>query len=149
MGFVYNIDNFDLLKTFTYPTEGWGITHDGQSLIMSDGSSRLHFLDPKTFKEKSFLVVCDDVGPVPGINELEYIKGRIYANVLPTNKIAIIDPSTARVTAWIDLTGLLTKKELNQGADVLNGIAYDKGKDRLFVTGKLWPKLFEIKIIKK
>ncbi|MHC4266463.1 MAG: glutaminyl-peptide cyclotransferase [Planctomycetota bacterium] len=149
IGFIFDLNSFDLLKTFTYPTEGWGITHDGRSLIMSDGSSRLHFLDPETFKEKSFLVVCDDIGPVPGINELEYVKGQIYANIYPTNQIARIDLHTGRVTGWIDLTGLLSQQDLKRGADVLNGIAYDKKNDRLFVTGKLWPSIFEIKIIKK
>ena len=148
IGFVFDLNNFGLLKTFTYPTEGWGITHDGQSLIMSDGTSRLHFLDPETFKENSVIVVCDDIGPVPGINELEYVKGKIYANIFPTNQVAIIDPRTGQVTAWINLTGLLAQQDIAQGADVLNGIAYDKENDRLFVTGKLWPKLFEIKPVR-
>ncbi|MHC5077023.1 MAG: glutaminyl-peptide cyclotransferase [Planctomycetota bacterium] len=149
MGLVYDRNNFNLLKTFSYPTEGWGITHDGQSLIMSDGSSKLHFLDPETFEETGTLTVLDDIGPVPGINELEYVKGQIYANIFPTNHIARINPRTGRVTGFIDLSGLLTLQDINNRTDVPNGIAYDKENDRFFVTGKLWPKLFEIKLVKK
>jgi glutamine cyclotransferase len=149
IGLVYDINNFNLLKTFSYPTEGWGITHDGRSLIMSDGSSKLHFLDPETFEETATLTVIDDIGPVPGINELEYINGQIYANIFPTNHVARIDPRTGQVTGLIDLSGLLTQQDINRQVEVPNGIAYDKENDRFFVTGKLWPNLFEIKLIKQ
>ena len=134
-------------KQFTYPHEGWGITHDGRRLIMSDGTSILHLLDPKDFRETAVISVFDERGPVTGLNELEYVQGAIYANIWPTNLIAVIDPGTGRVTARIDLKGLLDPRDA-PGADVLNGIAYDAGGDRLFVTGKLWPKIFEIKIVK-
>ena len=143
VGFVYDKTSFRLLNTFTYPREGWGITHDGERLIMSDGTSVLHFLDPKDFREVASLGVHDERGPVTGLNELEYVRGVIYANVWPTDRIAIIHPRTGRVEAWMDLKGLLAKTD-SQGADVLNGIAYDTRGDRLFVTGKLWPKMFEI-----
>jgi len=148
-GFVYDVNSFEILRTFNYKNEGWGITGDSESLIISDGSSRLRFLNPQTFEEHRSLTVLDDVGPVPGLNELEYFNGRIYANVYPSNLIAQINPDTGRVTAWIDLTGLLTPGEIRGGADILNGIAYDKENNRIFVTGKLWPRLFEIKLIKQ
>lgn len=147
VGFVYDRRNFILLRQFTYDTEGWGITHDGSRLIMSDGTSNLYFLDPKTFQEISRVEVRDHTGPVHRLNELEYIQGQVYANIWQTDRIARIDPGTGWVTAWIDLTGLLPLEDRLQGADVLNGIAYDAERDRLFVTGKLWPKLFEIKIV--
>jgi glutamine cyclotransferase len=143
VGFVYNKNSFGLLKTFTYPREGWGVTHDGKRLIMSDGTSVLHFLDTNDFREIANINVHDERGPVTGLNELEYIQGAIYANVWPTDRIAVIDPRKGRIKAWIDLQGLLGKKD-SQGADVLNGIAYDARGDRLFITGKLWPKVFEI-----
>ena len=143
VGFVYDKTSFRLLNTFTYPREGWGVTHDGERLIMSDGTSVLHFLDPKDFREVAVLGVHDERGPVTGLNELEYVQGVIYANVWPTDRIAIIHPRTGRVDAWMDFKGLLGKTD-SQGVDVLNGIAYDAGGDRLFVTGKLWPKVFEI-----
>ena len=143
IGFVYDKTSFRLLKTFTYPQEGWGVTHDGERLIMSDGTSVLHFLDPKDFREVAILGVHDERGPVTGLNELEYVQGVIYANVWPTDRIAVIHPRTGRVEAWMDLKGLLGKAD-SQGVDVLNGIAYDTRGDRLFVTGKLWPKVFEI-----
>lgn len=147
MGFVYNKDNFEVLQTFHYPTEGWGITNDGRRLIMSDGSSTLFFLDPETFKEVDKIVVLDQEGAaVNGINELEYIKGEILANIWPTTRIARISLKTGRVTGWIDLAGLVP---FEKDADVLNGIAYDEKNDRLFVTGKLWPKVFEIIISQK
>lgn len=147
VGFVYDKKSFRLLKRFTYPHEGWGITHDGKRLIMSDGTSILHLLDPTDFHETAVISVFDDRGPVAGLNELEYIQGAIYANVWPTDQIAVIDPGTGRITAWIDLKGLLDARDA-PGADVLNGIAYDAKGDRLFVTGKLWPKVFEVKIVK-
>ena len=143
VGFVYDKTTFRLLKTFSYPQEGWGITHDGERLIMSDGTSVLHFLDPKDFREVATVGVHDEEGTVTGLNELEYVQGVIFANVWPTDRIAVIHPRTGRVEAWMDLKGLLGKTDA-QGADVLNGIAYDSRGDRLFVTGKLWPKVFEI-----
>lgn len=145
-GFVYSLDTFNQLKTFTYPTEGWGITYDGKYLVMSDGTSDLHFLDPGTEQIVGSLKVTDD-SPVTNINELEYVKGKIYANIWKTNKIAIIDLQSGKVTGWIDLTGLLQTQDYSGQVDVLNGIAYDSQNDRLFVTGKLWPYLFEIKLI--
>jgi glutaminyl-peptide cyclotransferase len=113
---------------------------------MSDGTSTLHYLDPATLEEISTVEVIDTDGPVERLNELEYIKGRIYANVLITNRVAVIDPTTGHVTAWIYLQGLLSPEEAEE-ADVLNGIAYDADADRLFVTGKLWPSLFEIELV--
>jgi glutamine cyclotransferase len=146
IGFVYDKNSFHLVKTFNYPGEGWGITYDGKRLIMSDGTSVLHFLDPKDFREVATLGVRDQKGPVTGLNELEYVHGFIYANVWPTERIAVIDPRNGRIKVWIDLKGLLGKTD-SQGVDVLNGIAYDAQGDRLFVTGKLWPKMFEIESV--
>lgn len=147
VGFVYDKNSFALLSEFDYPTEGWGITYDGERLIMSDGTSTLHFLDPETFKEIGSVYVFDDNGPVVNLNELEYVNGEIYANVWLTDRIARIDPRTGRVLGWIALTGILSAEDLSQPVNVLNGIAYDAEHDRLFVTGKLWPKLFEIKLV--
>ncbi|MBT8407340.1 MAG: glutaminyl-peptide cyclotransferase [Deltaproteobacteria bacterium] len=147
VGFVYDIQTFQLLDTFNYPTEGWGITHDGRSLIMSDGTSTLYFLNPQTFQEVGRLEVHTRDGPVSRLNELEYVQGEIYANVWKTDRIAKISPETGAVMGWIDLEGLLRPEDGNRRIDVLNGIAYDVKNDRLFVTGKLWPKLFEIELI--
>jgi len=146
-GFVYDKNTFELLREFSYPTEGWGITHDGERLIMSDGTSTLYFLNPQTFERVGQLEVFDNDGPVTRLNELEYIKGEIYANVWQTDRIARIALETGRVIAWVDLQGLLAAEDRLEYVDVLNGIAYDAQNDRLFVTGKLWPKLFEIKLI--
>jgi glutamine cyclotransferase len=150
LGFVYDRNTFKQLRTFTYPGEGWGLTHDGTRLIMSDGDARgaLRFLDPKTFKETGRLVVRDGGLPVNHLNELEFVRGEILANVWQTHRIARISMKTGEVTGWIDLGGLLDPREA-VGTDVLNGIAYDAAADRLFVTGKLWPKLFEIRIVPK
>ena len=145
-GFVYDKDTFKLLKKFNYPNQGWGITYDGSRLIMSDGSSALYFLNPRTFNQTGHIQVYDAGGPVGRLNELEYVKGRIYANIWQTDRIAVIDPQTGRVTAWIDLAGLLNKNNFGR-LGVLNGIAYDPNQNRLFVTGKLWPKLFEIQLV--
>ena len=144
IGFLYDRATFKRKGTFNYRGEGWGLTHDGQRLIMSDGTAVLRFLDPTTLKELSRLHVKDGRTPVGNLNELEYVKGEIFANVWQTQRIARISPKTGLVTGWIELDGLLTAREA-QAADVLNGIAYDASGDRLFVTGKLWPKLFEIK----
>jgi glutamine cyclotransferase len=147
VGFVYDKYNFELLQEFNYSTEGWGITHDGTRLIMSDGTSTLHFLDPQTFEEIGQLEVFDNDSPITRLNELEYIQGEIYANVWQTDWVARIAPQTGLVIGWIDLRGLLTAEDRSEPVDVLNGIAYDAEADRLFVTGKLWPKLFEIELI--
>ena len=141
---VYDKASFDLLREFTYRTEGWGLTHDGRRLIMSDGTATLYFLHPGTFAETARLTVRDHRGPVIRLNELEYVRGEILANVWQTDRIARIDPQTGHVTGWIDLTGLLPPSDRRQPVDVLNGIAYNTRSDRLFVTGKWWPKLFEI-----
>lgn len=148
VGFVYDLNTFEQTKTFTYKGEGWGLTHDGTRVIMSDGSPELRFLDPATLKETGRLTVRDASGPVDELNELEFVKGEIYANVWRTERIARISPKDGRVTGWIDLSGLLPPRE-RAGIDVLNGIAYDAAADRLFVTGKLWPRVFEIKLVKR
>ncbi|HEY6361770.1 MAG TPA: glutaminyl-peptide cyclotransferase [Vicinamibacterales bacterium] len=145
IGFVYDLDSFKELRQFRYAGEGWGLTQDGTRLIMSDGTPNLRFLDPTTFDEQSRLNVRDHNGSVDDLNELEFVKGSIYANVWLTERIVIIAPATGAVTAWVDLTGLRPRQG-PQGDDVLNGIAYDAAGDRLFVTGKLWPKLFEIRL---
>ena len=147
LGFVYDKESFELLDTFAYPTEGWGITHDGTQLIMSDGTQTLHFWDPDTLVETGSIDVYTNAGPVTWLNELEYIQGMVFANVWQTDLIAVIDPHTGQVTAWIDLRGLLEPEDYAEPVDVLNGIAYDASSERLFVTGKLWPKVFEIELI--
>ena len=145
VGFVYDLATFTRTRTFNYSGEGWGLTHDNTRVIMSDGTSSLRFLDPETLKETGRLAVRDAGRPVEHLNELEVVKGEILANVWQTHRIARIAPRTGQVTGWIDLSGLLDPRDA-AGADVLNGIAYDAAGDRLFVTGKLWPKLFEIRI---
>jgi len=149
MGFLYDKNSFNLLRQFSYPTEGWGITYDGERLIMSDGTSLLHFLNPETLETMGYIEVSDNDKPASRLNELEYVNGKVYANVWQTDRIAIIEPRDGRVTAWIDLSGLLRTQEYRGYVDVLNGIAYDSQADRLFVTGKLWPFLFEIKLATK
>lgn len=146
VGFIYDRDSFELLENFDYLTEGWGITHDGERLIVSDGTSTLYFWDPVTFEEIGRIEVFDQYGPVTRLNELEYVRGEVFANVWYTDRIARIDPHIGRVQGWINLEGLL---ESGRGgsADVLNGIAYDAENDRLFVTGKLWSWLFEIELV--
>ncbi|NKB67516.1 MAG: glutaminyl-peptide cyclotransferase [Candidatus Latescibacteria bacterium] len=146
VGFVYDKENFALLGRFHYPTQGWGLTHDDQRLIMSDGTPMLYFLDPETFAPLGQIQVQHEGRPVSRLNELEYIEGEVYANIYQTDFIARIDPGSGRVVGWIDLGGLLTPAE-RQRADVLNGIAYDPEGKRLFVTGKWWPKFFEIELI--
>jgi len=146
-GFIYDLDDFILVDTFSYSTEGWGLTHDGTNLIMSDGTSTLFFLDRNTLKVVRTVEVSDHGTPVTRINELEYVLGEVFANVLQTNTIARIDPSTGLVNGWIDLAGLLPADVNASSVAVLNGIAYDPIQDRLFVTGKLWPYLFEIALV--
>ena len=146
VAFVYDIATFKQIKSFPYTGEGWGLTHDGTRLIMSDGTPQLRFLDPATFKETGRMTVRDADGPVAELNELEFIKGEIFANVWQTDRIARISLKDGRVTGWIDLSGLLPASDRAPDA-VLNGIAHDPATDRLFVTGKLWPRLFEITLV--
>jgi len=149
IGFIYDRQSFERKGTFSYDGEGWGLTTDGSRIIMSDGTAFLRFLDPATRKETGRIQVRDQAMPIERLNELEVVKGEILANVWQTDRIARISPKTGAVTGWIDLHGLLDPRDAAQGADVLNGIAYDAAGDRLFVTGKLWPKLFEIRIVPK
>lgn len=148
-GFIYDKNSFEVLRDFKYETEGWGITSDGKHLIMSDGTSTLYILDPETLKNVGYIQVHDNGRPVNNLNELEYINGQIYANVWHTDSIAMIDPYNGRVTGWVDLSGILPLQLNSPSADVLNGIAYDVKNGRLFVTGKLWPQLFEIELVRK
>jgi glutamine cyclotransferase len=147
VGFVYDRFSFRAIRTFPYPWEGWGLTHNSKHLILSDGSSTLYLLDPSTFKEAGKIQVTAGGVPVLNLNELEYIRGEIYANVWETDRIARISPATGKVVAWIDLSGLRPASTIEDSDAVLNGIAYDSQRDRLFVTGKLWPKLYEIKLV--
>jgi glutaminyl-peptide cyclotransferase len=149
VAFVYDRASFRLLRTFHYPWEGWGLTQDGKHLILSDGTETIHFLDPETFAEVRSIRVTDHGKPVEQLNELEYIHGEIYANVWMTDRIARISPETGKVLGWIDLKGILPEIEIRGDGAVLNGIAYDTAHNRLFVTGKLWPRLFEIQVVPK
>lgn len=133
-------------ETFHYTGEGWALTHDSKRVIMSDGTSALRFLDPATFSEQNRLVVREGTRPVPNVNELEYIEGEIWSNVWMTERIARIDPRSGQVNAWVDLTGLRERAGCTEDCDVLNGIAYDAARKRIFVTGKRWPKLFQIEV---
>jgi len=144
-GFVYDAKTFRLIRNFSYFGEGWGLTHDETSLIMSDGTSALRFLETTRFSERRRVKVMDAGTAIPNLNELEMIKGEIWANVWQTDYIARISPKDGHVTGWVNLKGLLPPAP-GPKPDVLNGIAYDSAKDRIFVTGKLWPKLFEIKL---
>lgn len=146
IGLVYDKTSFELLRTFEYPTEGWGLTHDGQRLIMSDGTATLRFLDPASLSETGRVTVFDGRTPVIHLNELEYVNGFVYANVWPTDRIARIDPETGCVAGWIDLSGLRGYLPVGATVDVLNGIAYDAQNDWLIVTGKLWRTLFVLQL---
>ena len=146
LGFVHDLKTFRREGQFNYSGEGWGITHDARRLIMSDGTSTLRFLDPQSFQQTGALEVTYQGKPLANLNELEFVRGRIFANVWQSNSIVVIDPGSGRVTAQIDLPGLLSAEDRAVGVDVLNGIAYDARHDRLFVTGKLWPKIFELKL---
>lgn len=145
-GFVYDRDTFQPEREFSYETEGWGLTHDGTRLIMSDGTARLYFLDPEELDVVADVAVRWEGDPVERLNELEYIEGHVFANVWLTDRIAVIDPATGDVVSWLDLEGLLPAEERND-ADVLNGIAFDPETGHLLVTGKLWPRLFEIELV--
>lgn len=146
IGLVWDLEELTVIGTFVYPTEGWGITSDGHRLIMSDGTSTLRFLDPETFRVTGTVEVVAEGAPLSNLNELEYVDGLVYANIWETDEIAIIAPETGEVVGWIDLSGLLTGQERTE-ADVLNGIAYHPESERLLVTGKLWPKIFEIQVV--
>jgi glutamine cyclotransferase len=160
VGFIYDLKTFAVKSEFHYTGQGWAFTTDGKKIYM-DGSRdvnaeesdpEIHIWDPETLKETGVIRVTADGQPVPNLNELEWVKGEIYANIWMTDRIARIDPQTGKVVGWIDLTGLLRPSDRVGGdfaTDVLNGIAYDAEHDRLFVTGKRWPKLFEIKLVKK
>ncbi len=147
-GFVYNVDTFEQLASFSYDTEGWGLTYDGERLIMSDGTDTLHFIDPSNCRGGGDMQVRD-TRPVGRLNELEYIDGEILANVWQTDEILRIDPATGQVTGHIDLAGLLPAQYQGPNVDVLNGIAWDAEQQRLFVTGKRWPRLFEIELLER
>jgi glutaminyl-peptide cyclotransferase len=149
IGFVYNLSDFRLLRQFSYPGEGWGLANDGHEIFMSDGSDEIRVLDPATLTEKRRFQVRDGTKPIRNLNELEYVEGELYANIWQTDRIARISPRTGEVLAWIDLTGLLSPVYRTEEGAVLNGIAYDAKRKRLFVTGKLWPSLFEIQLVPK
>lgn len=144
--FEYDLKTFDQEKELTYEGEGWGLATDGRRLILSDGTSEIRFLDPDSFKVKRTIKVLMQGQPLNNLNELEWVKGEIFANVWQTDYVARIDPSSGRVKGMIDFTGLLELRDREANTDVLNGIAYDPATDRLFVTGKCWPKLFEVKL---
>ncbi len=146
-GFVYDRTTFQKQSEFSYTGEGWGLTDTDTSLVLSDGTNKIRFMDPATFKvQRTISVTFNENEPLDELNELEYIDGEIYANVWQTDTIARIDPATGKVLAWVDLSGLLPAGERAADTDVLNGIAYDTAGKRLFVTGKLWPKIYEIKL---
>jgi glutamine cyclotransferase len=145
-GFVYDLASFSLLKEFTYDTEGWGLTYDGKSLILSDGSSELFYLDPQTFKPVRRLAVTMNGKSLNELNELEFIEGEIWANVWQTDLIVRIDPTSGQVSSFLNLRGILAPSDRTEGEAVLNGIAYDGATRRIFITGKLWPRIFEIKL---
>ena len=146
VGFIYDMDSLEVLGTFSISTEGWGLTSDGATLILSDGTPTLHFLDPNTFQETRTIEVHDGDKAVSLINELEYIEGEVYANIWQTDLIARVDPQTGSVLVWLDLSGLRDHIDDESSIDVLNGIAYNDETGHLFVTGKLWPLLFEIEL---
>jgi len=147
VGFVYDAKHLKPHQRFSYQGEGWALTKDSSHIYMSDGTADLRVLDPDSLQQVGSIHVTDGGLPVPNLNELEWVKGEIYANVWLTDRIARIDPATGRVKAWIDLAGLFDKRNVvDPGNDVLNGIAYDAQRDRLFVTGKRWPYVFEIQL---
>ena len=143
-GYIYDAASLSVKARFGYAGEGWALTKDAHSLYMSDGTPDIRVLDPVTLKELRRIHVTEDGRPIPNVNELEWVKGEIYADIWQTNLIARIDPATGHVVGWIDLAGLLPAADHGANTDVLNGIAYDAEHDRLFVTGKNWPKLFQI-----
>ena len=148
IGFVYQKDTLEPKRSFNFPSQGWGLTSDGKQLIMSNGSSALLFVDPVTMETKRYVIVNDQIGPVSNLNELEYVNGEIYANIYKSTLIARISPKTGAVIGWIDLSGINPDPAVLKDLLVLNGIAYDKQTDHLFVTGKCWPKVYEIELVR-
>ena len=150
-GFVYDLATLTPRTKFTYPGEGWALTHDGKHLLMSDGTPTIRVLDPDTFKQVGHIDVTAGGKPVANLNEIEWVRGEIYANVWLTDRIARIDPASGKVLGWIDLSGLAPDPDTlpDPTNDVLNGIAYDAAHDRLFVTGKCWPHLYEIRRVSR
>jgi glutaminyl-peptide cyclotransferase len=146
IGFIYDAQSFEKVGEFKYDGEGWGLTTDGHSLILSDGTNRIRFMDPDSLRVTKTIAVVDAKVPIRDLNELEFVNGEIYANIWHDDRIAAINPQNGHVTTWIDLAGLLQPGDVDDPEAVLNGIAYDQSSGRLFVTGKLWPRLFEIKI---
>lgn len=149
IGFIYNFADFKLLRQFSYSGEGWGLASRGNELFMSDGTAEIRVLDAATLKEKRRFTVRDGATRIDQLNELEFVEGELFANIWQTDRIARISPQTGKVVGWIDLTGLLSPIYRRQEGAVLNGIAYDAAHKRLFVTGKLWPKIFEIQLVPK
>jgi len=149
VAFVYDLNDFHLLRKFSYSGEGWGLATDGRELFLSDGTSEIRVLDVETFHEKRRLKIHDGSTPIEQLNELEFVEGQIFANVWHSNRIARISPQTGDVVGWIDLSGLLSSVYRLEPEAVLNGIAYDPSRKRLFVTGKLWPSVFEIRLAPK
>lgn len=148
VGFVYDRESFQPVQQFSYPTEGWGLTHDGEQLILSDGTATLYFLDPATLQETGRVTVTLAGERVTRLNELEYVDGKVLANVWQTDSVLRIDPATGQVDGIYDFTGLLSQAPPFTGTvDVLNGIAFEEQSGRLFVTGKLWPALFEVELV--
>lgn len=146
LGFIYDLQSLERVGDFKYQGEGWGLTTDGTSLLMSDGTNRIRFLDPSNFRVTKIINVLDGSTPIDDLNELEFVQGEIYANIWHDDRIAVIDPQNGRVKAWINLTGLIPAGELPDEEAVLNGIAYDQASNRLFVTGKMWPRIYEIRV---
>ncbi|HLW84783.1 MAG TPA: glutaminyl-peptide cyclotransferase [Candidatus Sulfotelmatobacter sp.] len=148
-GFVYDLNDFKLLRRFSYSGEGWGLASNGREIFMSDGTAQIRVLDRDTLAEKRRFTVRDGNRPIDQLNELEFVEGEIFANVWQTDRIARISPQTGKVVGWIDLSGLLSPVYRREPGAVLNGIAYDADRKRLFVTGKLWPSIFEIQVVPK
>jgi glutaminyl-peptide cyclotransferase len=148
VGFIYDAQSFQKLGQFNYEGEGWGLTTDGRSLLLSDGTNKIRFIDPNNFNVIKTISVLDGKTPINELNELEYVKGEIYANIWHNDRIVVINPETGAVKSWIDLKGLLQPGDVEDEEAVLNGIAFDESGNRLFVTGKLWPRIFEIEIKK-
>lgn len=148
-GFIYDLKEFKPVGEFAYDGEGWGLTTDGRSLIMSDGTNKLRFIDPQGFGVQKTIEVFDHGHPLLDLNELEYIKGEIYANIWHSDRVVRIDPNSGKILAWVDLSGLHRPEDDDNSDNVLNGIAYDAKNDRLFVTGKRWSRLYEIRLVKK
>jgi glutamine cyclotransferase len=147
VGFIYDLKTMNSIGRFRYTGEGWGLTHDGKRLILSDGTSLLRFLDPKTFEVVKRLRVRGSDGQVDKLNELEYVKGEIFANIWYADRIARISPESGEILGWIDLSGLYPERLRRSRDEVLNGIAYDEANDKLYVTGKNWPKVYEIELV--